>query len=657
MSWDTSLLSEQKKAAAHSGQNAQLLAGPGTGKTLTLTRHICFLINSKGIAPKTVLALTFTRAAARELHQRVASELGEQSSPSVSTLHSFALKQLLKNSSSILALPQPLRIADDWEERNVVLEDLKTLLGLQRISDARDLLNQMSADWQSLTADEHNWDKRFPNPGFIGAWQEHRAIYGYTLRSELVYQLKKALEQRGDFKVESDIEHLIVDEYQDLNRCDLAVVQNIERRNVELFIAGDDDQSIYGFRKAHPDGIRRFTDDYAGASALELEVCMRCDRDILDLGLFVARQDPRRIDKRIRPAPGAADGEIALLRFDGQADEATGIATICHRLLTKEGLAPPDILILLRSDRNGSLSRPIRERLEQFGIPVAGSIGSQSPLVEKNERIFVAFLRLAISFSDSLAWRTLFQLWCTGIGRGAISAVYQVARSRGESFAETVTTARTDSDILPSRHRSRLTTAICQVCRVVAGMFPKTADHDYDTCDELVDDIRKAIESIVSDETTRISLVSSFEEMVESLGLLSMSELVHAIETSDMRIEQEIEDDKVNILTMHRAKGLTAEAVIVAAAEDQYVPGRAQGEQVDDERRLLYVSLTRAKHHLFITYCDRRTGPQRHSGRDSGSPIRFLTRFLTDCPHSPVDGAQFTRSLISSLKSETQLTT
>lgn len=106
-------------------------------------------------------------------------------------------------------------------------------------------------------------------------------------------------------------------------------------------------------------------------------------------------------------------------------------------------------------------------------------------------------------------------------------------------------------------------------------------------------------------------------------------------------IEQELEEGKVNILTMHRVKGLTAEVVIVAAAEDQYIPGIAKGDEVGDERRLLYVSLTRARHHLFITYCDNRIAQQSHTGRDSGKVARSLTRFLADCPYTPKDGRTF----------------
>ena len=188
----------------------------------------------------------------------------------------------MNNESIVQALPKPLRIADDWEERYIVHEDLKVILGLSDVREADRLLNRMSADWQSLTADESDWEQKFPDAQFLGAWREHRQLYGCTLRSELVYQLKKVLEQREDFKLESPIDHLLVDEYQDLNRCDLAVVQYIETKGVELFIAGDDDQSIYEFREAHPEGIRRFLNDYPSSQGLELEICKRCDEDILD---------------------------------------------------------------------------------------------------------------------------------------------------------------------------------------------------------------------------------------------------------------------------------------------------------------------------------------------------------------------------------------
>ena len=641
--WDDELLVEQKAAASHTGNHARLLAGPGTGKTLTLTRHISFLIGERDLQPDTILAITFTRAAARELRQRVTEALGEGRSPRISTLHSFALRQLLKNSSRISGLPQPLRIADDWEEQNIVLPDLKTLCEFSRKSEAQGMLNQLSADWQSLTADESDWDDRFPDPAFLGAWREHRQVYGYTLRAELVYQLKKALEQRGDFELESPIQHLLVDEYQDLNRCDLAVVERIALRGTELFIAGDDDQSIYGFRKADPTGIRRFPEDYSGATDLALQMCKRCDRGILDLGLFVARQDHRRIEKAIRSEEGRAEGEVALLRFDDQYAEATGIAHLCANLIRKRGLRADDVLILLRSDRNGAFSRPIREKLEEMNIETsAGDVAN--PLDSPQARAFLAFLRLAVRIEDSLAWRTLLQVWCHGVGESAVAAVYDLAHRRNESFAQTVMAAHSNKDILPTNHRARLLKGIDRVLKQLGAMFPEGSRKEYSSADELVNTVQSASTCIVSNEDERVVVLQKFERAARALESISIEELIRVIGIASEDIEQELEEGKVNILTMHRAKGLTAEAVIVAAAEDQYVPGIAGGDQIGDERRLLYVSLTRAKHHLFVTYCDRRTGRQMHTGRDGGRAPRSLTQFLVDCPYTPKDGRTFVSS-------------
>ncbi|MBU2055995.1 MAG: ATP-dependent helicase [Proteobacteria bacterium] len=645
MAWDDNLLPEQRTAAAHAGRHARLLAGPGTGKTLTLTRHICFLVTEQNVSPGNILAVTFTRVAAWELRQLVENELGEGQCPRISTLHSFALRQLIRNETRITDLQHPLRIADDWEERNIILEDLKGLLNLKRISEARDLLDKLSADWQSLTATQADWERRFPNPRFLGLWREHRRIYGYTLRSELVYQLKKALEQRGDFELEGPIEYLLVDEYQDLNRCDLAVVSEIALRDVELFIAGDDDQSIYGFRKAHPEGIRRFPLDYSGAEELSLEICKRCDCGILDLGLFVAQQDHRRIEKEIRSEPGRGQGEVALLRFQDQNAEASGIASLCTHLVEDHGLQPDNILILLRSDHNGVFSGPIRQRLEAASIPVSAATDTASPLDCVVGRTLLAFMRLAVSREDSLAWRTLFQVWCNGVGSSAIGAVYDLARSRGMSFAETVLAVSDNAVILPSNHQSRLSGAISRVLDRLEELFSGDVQEEHETHDELLDVVRTAAESLIVNKESRDSVLREFERVAETTEAASLKELVRATEVASDDIEQEIEQGRVNILSMHRAKGLTAEAVIIAAAEDQYIPGRAQGDAIDDERRLLYVSLTRAKHHLFVTYCDRRTGPQRHTGRNSGMANRALSQFLVDCPHTPQDGRAFINRL------------
>lgn len=587
-----------------------------------------------------ILTITFTRAAARELRQRVARELGEDQEPRISTLHSFALRQLLRNPDRITDLPQPLRIADDWEEENIVLKDLKSLLKLSRIEDAQDLLNQLSADWQSLTVEEEGWEKKFPDPRFLGAWREHRRVYAYTLRAELVYQLKKALEQRSDFELEGSIEKLLVDEYQDLNRCDLAVVEYIAERGAELFVAGDDDQSIYGFRMAHPEGIRRFTDDFPGAKALSLTICKRCDKEILSLGLFVANQDKDRIYKDIRCEEGREDGEVFLLKFEDQFAEADGIADLCATLINRNGLHPEDIMILLRQDKNGSFSEPIQEKLSDIGIESATTYANDP--FQENGRILWAFLRLATNIEDSLAWRTVLKTWCKGIGEKSVRTLYDLALDRGETFAQTVAAVRADKSLLPQSYQVRIPNAINRVYDQLATMFTDGEDRQFTSPDELIKVIQAAANCIFADSDECPLAIQYLDKTARELEELSLEKLVNSVGITNDEIEQETEENKVNISTMHKAKGLSSKAVIVAAAEDEYIPGRQMAEpEFGDERRLLYVSLTRPEHYLFITYCDKRTGQQKYTGRNSGNEVRSLTQFLRDCSHSPEYGPAF----------------
>ena len=641
MSWDEGLTPEQQNAAGHIGKHARLLAGPGTGKTLCLTRRICFLINEKDVKPEQICALTFTRAAAHELRRRVESEVGKERVPRISTLHSFALRQLLLNSARLASLPQPLRIADDWEERNIILKDLKALLRLDRIDHVRDLLNQMSADWQTLTADDENWDRRFPDPKFLGAWREHREIYGYMLRAELVYQLNRALEQYGDFTLEGPIRHLLVDEYQDLNRCDLAVVKAIAKRGAEVFVAGDDDQSIYGFRMAHPEGIRRFPQDYPPAHELALEMCRRCDQEILDLGLFVARQDFRRIDKPLRAENGRTGAEIAILRFPNQNKEAKGVATLCQHLIGNCNLQPGQILILLRSDRNEVFSSVLRKALDDHGVPVRVATADTTPLNLEPGRIVLAFLRLLVNREDHLAWRTLLDLRKNGLGTAAVDTVYNIARTRNAGFAATLQSI-CDDPSSGGRHGGRIKTEVEAIRAVIAELLALLPTGEGKNLTAMIGQI---IQRLVDDEVQRQAIQHQFGLAIQAAEPKSIDDLVRALEVSREDIEQEIDEGKVNILTMHKAKGLTAEAVIIVAAEDEYLPGRAEGDAADDERRLLYVSLTRAKHRLFITYCDQRTGQQCHTGRTSGKTLRSLTRFLRDGPITPNDGNEYTENL------------
>jgi len=634
MGWHDGLREEQAHAAACCGQHARLLAGPGTGKTRCLTRHAAYLIEEKGVPPADILLVTFTRAATAYMRTEVERMLGPDADlPDVATLHSFALRTILRHAART-RLPQPVRIADDYEERRIIQEDLKQILGLQRVKKAAELLRQLSADWERLTADRDNWESRFPDARFLGAWREHREVYGYTLRAELVYQLKLALTS-GDLQLEPAPRYLLVDEYQDLNACDLAVVGELVGCGAELYCAGDDDQSIYGFRYADPEGIRRFPDDYRPHELADLEECWRCGPSILRYALYVAEQDPRRLPKAIKSMREPGPGVVKLLHFGNQAEEAWAVARLCTWLIGKHRITPQEILILLRSDHNNRFSGPLEEQIAALGVPIATVVDPMAPLDEPEARHFLALLRLTVDQDDHLAWRTALGL-TPGIGAATLAEIYDLARGDGVRFAEALGRVRDNPAIIA---RGTLVEDACNAIQTVLNSRPSEAADDPSAF------IAGLAQQQLTDPLLRDAVLRLFGSIIEETRARTLGGVLQGLTAALGTAEQERPPGSVAVMTMHQAKGLSADAVIIVGAEDEYVPGRAQGSQVDDERRLLYVSMTRARDHLYITHCSKRLGRQAHSGRVRGFPDRTLSRFLDGGPVRSEHGMQFARSL------------
>ncbi|OFY01705.1 MAG: hypothetical protein A2X05_01150 [Bacteroidetes bacterium GWE2_41_25] len=613
--------SDQIEAIDHIGSHARLLAGPGTGKTKTLTRRVLSLILQHNADPESILLLTFTRLAAAQLKdeiKKVLEPLGK-TIPQVSTLHSFALRQILHNSSRIDTLPRPIRIADDWEERYIIQEDLKKVLSLKEIGDVQNLINQLSTDWETLRIDEIGWEQQFPNPAFLGAWRSHKDQYGETLRAELVYQLKKQLNQSRDFQLDKEYKHILIDEYQDLNACDLAIVNELAKRGAELFVAGDDDQSIYGFRFATPEGIRNFEQIYQNSKKLALEICFRCDKNILHSAEFVASLDPKRLPKPTRPKDQAEDGEVLIVGFKDQNHEAEIIAKKIKSLIAKD-IKPDQITILLRSDRNGSLSKPIIEALKKQSVDV--SLTTDSELESNNEyRIVLSMIRLLVDQNDCLAWRTLLQVDKTnGLGDECIKNIWNYAQSKGIRFSVAL------QKIVESP--SELEKFGQKIAKFVSEI--NVAIVELKAIQNPIEAITATVDKFMSEGEIKEQVKKYFVGILESQEKSDLESLIKIVSTSSEYIEQETKENAVNILTMHQAKGLSFDVCFIVGAEDEYIPGRNTGDKEGDERRLLYVSMTRARHKLFISYCNKRIGQQRHSGSNSGTEKRTLTRFLRD---------------------------
>jgi DNA helicase-2/ATP-dependent DNA helicase PcrA len=629
MPWDDELSPEQRDYTSHDARILRMVAGPGTGKTRVITRRVAYLIEEGGVEPSSILALTFSRAAAGELRDRLEALLGERTGdrPGVYTLHAFALRQLLRNEGAP-TLPHPIRIADDYDERWVVEEEMSDLTGLNVRAVRREFRN-LGSDWETLAAEEDEWERQHPNPGFLGAWRRHREVYGYTLRSELVYALKKALDEDPDLDLEPAFEHVLTDEYQDLNKCELAVLQRLVGVGRTLFVAGDDDQSIYGFRNAFPAGLREFGDTYPGAVDGELAECHRCACDILAMGLNVAEQDPDRIAKELRARDDAEAGRVEALSFPSISAEAAGIARICKQLVDEGGVGPGRILMLLRNNPHGVYSEPIIKALAEQDLAAELPIDPFAVLADDDPRKLVCVLRLLRDREDGLAWRELLQLRDNGLGPGSLLAVYRLADERGERYYRTLQAIADDPDVFEHARR-------------------KAVPRDVEAIESMLDELGEALESepeaglaAVLDaiefpegeqrhEVTELLLGLPIDESQEpTLGLVE--EALHSSRGTFDEEQREGDPDRIQIMSMHTAKGLTADAVIVAACDDEQMPGpTANRRELDDQRRLLYVSLTRARKYLFVTFARRRAGRQTKQLGADFPERRTYTRFLRD---------------------------
>lgn len=434
------LTSEQNAVLAHAEEmHARVFAGPGTGKSATLVALIDRLLGGK--RPPHVKLLTFTRAATGELAKKISAH-PTAAAERPSTIHSFAISVLLRN-PGVGEFPRPLRIADDWEKDQVVYPTLARRIRVQKRR-LENLFFELAANWESLEPEQNPRVHVGGRARFLGSWQEHRDVFGYTLLSELPYALMCALRDHPDLNA-IDYNLLIVDEYQDLNACDLAALKLIADRGCSIIGAGDDDQSIYSFRRAAPEGIRRFPADYPGCSDYSLSVTHRCGREIMDWATFVIEGDPDRPQgkPRLNCAKGLPSGEAALLAFRGTVTESRGVARLVHNLISRENVSAPDILVLLRTDYQGMFSKPIKAALNGLSVPYSDPGVVKEILGNLNNRRLLATLRLLVHRTDSLAWATLLNLW-PRIGDAFLDHMYGMAKGAKKQFGEALLEGRKD---------------------------------------------------------------------------------------------------------------------------------------------------------------------------------------------------------------------
>lgn len=494
----------------------------------------------------------------------------------------------------------------------------------------------MASNWEFL--EQRQLPKVDPEhrARFLAAWHEHREVYGYTLLAELPFALRQALHDHAELEgIGYNI--LIVDEYQDLNACDLEVLHLIADHDCAIVAAGDDDQSIYSFRYAAPAGIRRFCEDYPGSATYPLSVTQRCGSRIIEWASYVIAGDLGRPAGRpaLRSAEGSPPGEVALLVFADEVSEARGVAEVIHQLSHRDYVSPEEILVLVRGDHNGTFSRPIKQALDGREIPYSDPDAVIRMLGGEANRRMLATFRLLVDNRDSLAWATLMYL-APGIGRSCFDYVYERACERRVQFGLALWDAYNAGFPEAPRTSARVAELLRTVSAWLEARQPPGETPEEGWGHWMVEVAGGDVVPAPSDECRELLLaLDGIVEQDQDFGRY-LSQI-----TPLGRDRALAESRGVRIMTMIGSKGLTVRATIVAGLDEGIVP--RPDADLNEERRLLYVAMTRAKEFLFGTWAGQRSGPTARAGGQNARDWRRHSHFFDGGPVQSQDGRTYLR--------------
>jgi len=624
---------EQKEIISHPVEkNGRVIAGPGTGKSLTAVELTNRLINSED-NPAKVKFITFTRAATAELATKL-ENIESEKLAKPSTLHSFSISVVLQN-EGCAEFPVPLRIPNDVEKRLLIRRHLAKLVGV-KVKLLDNLIKEMAAKWESLSEQENTEISTQERAKFMGIWLVHRSIFGYTLLEELPDLLRCALRDHDHLKgIDYDI--IIVDEYQDLNACDLEVLRRLSDREISIFAIGDDKQSIYSFRNAHPKGILRFPNEFTPIKDYGLTICRRLPRKLFEWSQFVIQgstdeQSPYTLDCYEQ----SDEGHVGLLRFRNEEEEAKGVSKLTKWMINSQHIDPSDILILSRKDRQGIFTKLIKDNLEELNIPFSETDKINIILEDQSNRYVIEILSLLSNEKDSLAWWSLMEM-TKGIGAKFISFLYQKAKEAQISFSQAFFDEATNNFSSSPIHGKKQAKKLWESMTNFIELTQVPDDEDIywgkwileqmenGQLPECTDDLKQLLIEI-DDLIDKGKNLGFYIGQIQPIGKDILSSHSHG----------------VRLMRMRQSKGLTVRATIVIGAENDLIP--FPQEDFDEERRLLYVAMTRSTEMLFMTWAKQRSGPTAHSGRPNHG-LRQHTSMLRGGPVESIDGEQFVRNL------------
>ncbi|MDX9973240.1 MAG: UvrD-helicase domain-containing protein [FCB group bacterium] len=625
-------LNEAQWRAVTEGDGPTLvLAGAGTGKTRVIVERLAYLASERGIDPRHLLAVTFTNRAANEMRTRVAERLNVGKVGAwVGTFHSFGL-YVLRRDIEALGRPKSFTIFDDADQLSVMKRQVKELPPKFAQVSPRDALGWVSGLKQSLktpadvdiaTAEEETYRE---------LWSRYHAalhrVSGVDFDDLLVLTARllrehAAIRERYAYRYR----YVHVDEYQDTNRAQYWIAKYLSGNHGNLFVVGDEDQSIYSWRGAELGNILDFEKDYPGAKVIRLEENYRSTPQILSVSNAVVAHNIERLGKTLRTScpPGPP------VRFY-QARDGEDEATFVVEEIATSGVAPKDVAILFRT--NGQ-SRLIEEALRRHSMNYK-LVGGTAFYERKEVKDLIAYLRLLVNPVDDVSLRRILNVPARGIGSVSLERYEEYAQERNMPLLQVLRETEHDQTI-PTRTRA----STAEFVRIIDDF---TLEATRMPLAGLVDTLmeRTGYREFVrqSDEKDYRTRLEVLDEYVSSCGeadarsegglqaFLQDMALVSGVDT------WQDEEPGVTLMTIHSAKGLEFDNIFLIGLEEGLLPHASaleSDEELEEERRLCYVAMTRARRRLTLSAA--RTRTMYGERRDAA-----LSRFVGEIPRNALE--------------------
>ncbi|MBI2121050.1 MAG: UvrD-helicase domain-containing protein [Parcubacteria group bacterium] len=615
----------QKEAVLHSEGPLLIVAGAGAGKTKTLTHRILRLIDS-GVPPRQILAVTFTNKAAQEMRERVRSLLGGSTSrysePFIGTFHSLGV-HILRENHALLGIPRHFTILDKNDSLSLMKESVKAKnldpkqFDPKRIRDAISRQKGEGVSAEKYRAQIGENASAFFQRMAAEVWLE----YEKRLRAEGAFDfddlLLKTLELlRKDDGVRTKYQELWryihIDEYQDTNTVQYEMTRALAGKHQNICCVGDADQNIYSFRGANIKNILRFEKDYASAHTILLEENYRSTQNILSAANEVIKKNTLRVEKNLFTQKGAGEKIVCYEAYD-ETDEAYHIAEKIKGLLS-DGILPGEIAVLFRANYQ---SRAIEEAMLSADIPY--QVLGVKFFDRKEVKDTLAFLRAALNTDGFLDIKRIINVPPRGIGE---TTMKKIAAGQKDALPPAMKKKVADFETLLARIREHARTK--KPTEVIKFIIKETGmEHGFSLGGE---EELERLENIRELAT----LASKYDELPQEEGIARLLEDAALASDQDSMMHKQAGETRglVRLMTVHASKGLEFGAVFVTGLEDGLFPHRQFGakdasrEHDEEERRLFYVALTRAKERLFLTSASVRT---IFGSRQVNIPSEFLS--------------------------------